>query len=138
MRDSESDRDRFALFVASSQTRLLRFAWVLTADWGRAEDLVQGTYLKVWLRWNSLSHENLEMYMRRILINQARTQSRRRWFTEIIGLESTPDRSGPRDTAEESLSRLDLKASLLALPPRQRAVIGLRYFEDLSDLRQRK
>ena len=128
LRDAE-----FSAFVLGSQERLLRFGWVLTADWRAAEDLVQTALAKTWLRWGRLRRDNLELYVRRIMVNGVRTQSRRRWRGELpVGAHGDAD-LGSVGLEDEALLREALRPALLALPARQRAVIALRYFEDMSE-----
>ena len=128
----EPDAPGFAEFVAARSRSLLRTAYLLTGDHQRAEDLVQSTLTKVYLRWERVSQmDQPAAYARRILVNQA---SSRRWWRASRELTLTvPDL--PTDGYDDRVatSRTVWNA-VLALPPRQRAVIVLRYYEDLSEL----
>jgi RNA polymerase sigma-70 factor (sigma-E family) len=124
--------DAFDRFVAESTNSLLRTAYLIVGDLHEAEDLVQETLFKVARRWPRVSRmDHPAAYARRILVNLAlrgsTKRSRRR--TEL-------SESGPADAAAPAvaLDRNDeLHAALAALPPRQRAVLVLRYFLDLPE-----
>ena len=119
--------------MASRQARLLRFGWVLTADWRAAEDLVQTALTKAWVRWGRLRQDDLDLYVRRVMVNSLRTQSRRRWRSELSVAGHADTDVVQLGCEEQVLLRDALRPALLALPPRQRAVVALRYFEDLSE-----
>ncbi|MEU4096770.1 SigE family RNA polymerase sigma factor [Streptomyces sp. NPDC026673] len=128
MRDAAPD---FEEFVTARGPRLLRVAWLLTGDAHLAEDLLQTTLAKVWPRWRSIAGENPEAYVRKALVNTHASWWRRRWRGEV------PHGDVPVVAAAgDPFASVDLEQSLAALvrrlPPRQRAVVVLRYFEDLS------
>ncbi len=123
-------KDGFAEFVASRTMRLVRTARLLTGDWAAAEDLVQEALAKAWFAWGRLNGDP-EPYVRRTVITTYISQSRRRWRHEIPS-DDLPE--APRtDPYHDSDQRLALWHALRQLPPRQRAVIVLRYYEDLTD-----
>lgn len=124
----------FDQFVAKYVDDLLRTAYLIVWDQAEAEDLVQDCLLKVARRWPRIRHmERPAAYARRILVNLAidggRGRARRRSELES-GLTAAPITVDP-------LSALDTRAELLEalaqLPPRQRAVLVLRYFNDLTE-----
>ena len=121
----------FSEFVAARSRSLLRTAYLLTGDHQRAEDLVQTTLTKVYLRWSRVCRmDQPTAYARRILINQA---SSSRWWKTSRELASTmPELAHDGDDDRVATSRTVWNA-VLALPPRQRAVVVLRYYEDLSE-----
>lgn len=126
-----ADDEDFCAFVVAHQTQLLRFAWVLTADWALAEDLVQTSLMRCWPHWSRISEGNPEAYVRRTLVNTAATQSKRRWRREVVGL---PERTlAAADGTDETDVRASLAPALLSLPPRQRAVLALRFLADMSE-----
>jgi RNA polymerase sigma-70 factor (sigma-E family) len=133
-------RWEFERFVADSADRLLRTGYLMSSDLPEAEDLVQETLLRVARRWHRVrSMEHPAAYARQVLINLAidGAPGRARRHGEI-GLPGTARLADLRDTrAERALHAIDSRAELLAalaqLPPRQRAVIVLRYWEDLPE-----
>jgi RNA polymerase sigma-70 factor (sigma-E family) len=121
----------FRRFLVGRQRSLLRTAWLLTGDWASAEDLVQTTLIAAWPRWGHISATaNPDAYVRRILVNKSHDWRRRRWHGEIptAALPEGPVAEGP----DTELTRV-LVHALHALPPRQRTVIVLRYFDDLTE-----
>lgn len=124
--------DGFDDFVVGQGRGLLRSAWLLTGDWASAEDLVQSTLAKTWRRWPKVREaDDAAAYVRRILINTHLGMRRRRW----IGERPTADlpETATSDTTVDSDLRHCIRAALAALPPRQRAVVVLRYFCDLTE-----
>jgi len=129
-----SDQASFDVFVKANADSLLRTAFLMVLDAREAEDLVQDCLLKVARDWPRVSSMREPIaYTRRVLINlttdDARARARRR-----AELHETPAEFGA-DSSELSRfeSRAELVAALRALPPRQRAMIVLRYFLDLSE-----
>lgn len=128
----ETDEDAFRDFVVGRSPSYLRVAYLLTGDWGHAEDLLQTSLAKVYRAWGRLrDHENLDAYVRRVMVNTQTTWWRRRWKAEHP-TETLPDRAGP-DAHSASDDRDRLRRALLTLPARQRAVVVLRHYEDLSE-----
>ncbi|WP_128381790.1 SigE family RNA polymerase sigma factor [Streptomyces cavernae] len=127
MTDSSSD---FEEFVTARGPRLLRAAWLLTGDAHLAEDLVQTVLAKMWPKWPRIAEENPEAYARKALVNTFSSWWQRRWRGEV------PHGELPEFATSDVFAEVDLQHSLAAavraLPTRQRAVVVLRYFEDLS------
>lgn len=122
----------FRDFVAARSGALLRTAYLLAGDWATAEDLLQTALTKTYLAWKRLGEiEAVEPYARRVLVNTATSWWRRRWHGERP-TEILPERAGP-DVIEEQLERDVLWRHVKALPTRQRAVLVLRFYEDLSE-----
>ena len=129
---SRDVEDRFREFVAARSAALLRTAYLLTGDWGAAEDLVQTALTKVFLAWQRLGEiEAPEPYARKVLVNTATSWWRRRWHGErpTPTLPERPARDGTLDFDERDL----LWRHVTRLPARQRAVLVLRFYEDLSE-----
>lgn len=135
--------DGFREFLAARQSHLLRAAWVLTGDVQLAEDLLQTALVKVLPRWERLARDGaLEPYLRKTMINTATSWWRRRWHGEVPSghVPSLTARHGARwepvggGAAFEAIDdRSVLGAALRALPARQRAVVLLRYYLDMSE-----
>ena len=126
-----SSTTSYDAFVLARGASLLRFAYSLTGDRGRAEDLVQDALVKAYRRWDGdVVLERPEAYVRRIVVNTFLSWHRRRSNHEVPG--PVPDRV-VGDSAD-ALAQRDLVWRLLAeLPRRQRAVLVLRYYEALPD-----
>jgi len=123
----------FAEFVAARSSELQRSAWLLTGDWHAAHDLVQAALEKTWLRWDKLvRRDQPETYVRRVMTTTYLSWRRRRWTgeTPTSVLPETPGDDGGWQAED---LRLSLLTALGRLTPRQRAVIVLRYFDDLSE-----
>lgn len=119
----------FEAFVAARQLRALRAAFLLTRDWALAEDLLQASLAKLWLAWARV--DDPDAYLWRTLTHTYASWWRRKWRGELptAGL---PDRVGEAGDLDRS-DALDLWAALARLPRRQRAVLVLRYYLDLSE-----
>ncbi|MET8086721.1 SigE family RNA polymerase sigma factor [Micromonospora sp. NPDC005197] len=126
-----SDRDAaFADYFAARSDAMRGTAYLLCGDWHRAEDLVQTAFVKLYLVWNRVSrHEVLDNYVRQILIRTFLDERRRGWWRrERVGGDNA-EQAAPSDSPE---TRLVLLRALASVAPRQRAVLVLRYWEDLS------
>jgi RNA polymerase sigma-70 factor (sigma-E family) len=129
----------FTSYFAARSDAMRATAYLLCGDWHRAEDLVQTAFTKLYLAWNRVSrHDVLDGYVRQTLIRVYLDEHRRvRWrreriteFPERARAAITPVERAPAAEAPED--RLVLLRALAELPPRQRAVLVLRYWEDLS------
>ncbi|MEU4640412.1 SigE family RNA polymerase sigma factor [Micromonospora sp. NPDC023814] len=122
----------FAEFVAARSGALLRSAWLLTGDAGRAEDLLQTVLAVAWRRWPGIVHGgHPEAYLRRALFTTYASWWRRRWRGEVPAA-TTPETYGAGDVAGESADRDAVRRALARLSRQQRAIVVLRYVEDLS------
>ncbi len=126
-------RADFAVFVAARSQRLLRTAYLLTRDRALAEDLLQTALAKSWLAWGRID-DDPEPYVRAVLVNTYTSWWRRRWRGEVAAAV-LPETVGTIGTgrAVGVEERLALWQALGRLPRRQRAVLVLRYLEDLSE-----
>jgi len=125
--------DWFRDFVVARSPALMRSAWLLTGNEATAKDLVQTVLAKVWVRWGRATrHDAPEAYTRRVMISTFLTWNRRRWHGEIA-VASVPDRTGLHDAFAEADLRKLVAQALRALPSRQRAVVVLRFFDDLTE-----
>ncbi|WP_151082507.1 SigE family RNA polymerase sigma factor [Nocardioides cynanchi] len=121
-------RDDFEAFVAARYDALLRTAYLLTGDHHDAEDLLQQSLVKAVGAWGRIVGDP-EPYVRTILVRQNVSRWRRRRWREVH-TDLVPDRAEQDDGAED---RMQLQQALALLAPRQRAVIVLRYYEDLTE-----
>jgi RNA polymerase sigma-70 factor (sigma-E family) len=125
------DDARFSEFVVARWGALVQTAYLLTGDFHEAEDLVQTTLAKVYPQWGRIRDDTVASYLRRALVNNNRSRVRRRRVAQLLTpfLPETPAPPSSTDTGED---RDLLVAALAGLPERQRAVVVLRYWEDLS------
>lgn len=123
-----ADRAIYRDFVAARSDRLLRTAYLLTHDWATAEDLLQESLAKAWFAWPRVDEP--EPYVRKVLVTTYTSWWRRRWRRELpsAALPDTPQ----GDAAGRYDERDSLWRAVGRLPARQRAVIVLRFYEDLS------
>jgi RNA polymerase sigma-70 factor (ECF subfamily) len=120
-------------FVTARSHALLRTAYLLTGDFGQAEDLVQTALTKTYLSWHRIRDTGaVEAYVRRTMMTTATSWWRRRWRGEQPA-ETIPERAAAGDLAAASADRDELWRLLQRLPARQRAVVVLRFYEDLSE-----
>jgi len=119
-------------FVRGTSTRLLRTAVLLTGDRPAAEDLVQEVYARVYVRWRWIRGAP-EPYARKTLANLVTNRWRRKGRKPEVALAEQHDRPTPDGTDRHAV-RDQLLTALQELPPRQRAVIVLRYYEDLTEV----
>jgi RNA polymerase sigma-70 factor (sigma-E family) len=121
----------FEEFVAGRGQALQRFGYALTGDWALAEDLLQTALARAYPRWSRVQQDDPEGYVRKIMLNTWSSWWRRRWRGELP-TERLPEAAGP-DSYAAIDSRQLLRAALAQLPARQRAVVVLRYHQDLSE-----
>jgi RNA polymerase sigma-70 factor (sigma-E family) len=129
------DDSSFEDFVAGSSARLFTTAKLLTGGHrAEAEDLLQGAYERAYRHWGRISRRaDPERYVRQILVNASVDRwrrLRRRPETPLAGPGPDP---AAADTVAAVADRDLLLRGLAALPPRQRAVLVLRYYEDLTE-----
>jgi RNA polymerase sigma-70 factor (sigma-E family) len=125
----------FEEFVLSRGQALLRFALMLCADRGRAEDLVQTVLARAYPRWTRISAMHRpEAYLKAVLVHEHLRWWRRRASTEVPVAEP-PERISSMPDGTVGYAGREAAWQLLAgLPRRQRAVLVLRYYEDLPDM----
>ncbi len=124
---------RFCEFVAARQHALLRTAYLLTSDHHAAEDLVQTALAKAYLSWHKLREPAAaDGYVRRIMVNENNSLWRRAWKRKEVATPSVPDAEAPADRHDHG-EKSALWEFVQTLPRKQRTVIVLRYYEDLSE-----
>jgi RNA polymerase sigma-70 factor (sigma-E family) len=126
----EQDK-KFSQYVAGRAHALRATAYLLCGDWHQAEDLTQSTLLKLYLNWRRLvHHEGLDAYTRRIIVRTFLAERRLLWRRREQVTSDPPDAAAPLGGDVED--RLLIRKALAAVPPRQRAVLVLRFWNDLS------
>lgn len=128
--DIHAERE-FRDFVAARSPALYRSAYLLTGHPQQAEDLLQTALVRVALRWRRIRTAP-EAYARRVIYHQQVDRWRLRSWGREVSTAEVPEHVG-RDHAADADLRISVAAALRRLPPRQRAVIVLRYLEDLSE-----
>ncbi|MCG5217116.1 SigE family RNA polymerase sigma factor [Streptosporangium sp. KLBMP 9127] len=123
----------FAEFVAARGTSLLRVAYLTCGSRDDAEDVLQIALERAYRSWARLREgADPEPYVRRIIVNTAISRARRRAILRIIPTSAPPERGAPSQVHGIELRQV-LMDGLRALPPRQRAVLVLRFLEDMSE-----
>ena len=129
----EQAREDFRSYVAGRSAALLRTAYLLTGDRADAEDLLQTALAKTYLSWDRIrDREAVDGYVRRVMVNTQTSWWRRRKVDEHP-TDVLPERSGGRDATADADLHDALWTALSTLPKRQRAMVVLRYYEDLSE-----
>jgi RNA polymerase sigma-70 factor (sigma-E family) len=125
----------FEAFMASRGAALLRFGYLLTGDRHLAEDLIQEALARAHRRWTRiLRTEAPDAYVRRMVLNQFLSWQRKRSFGErTVATPPEPAGAVAADPADALAARDEIWTALAGLPPKQRAVLVLRYYEDLDD-----
>lgn len=130
---TEQPDEEFRQFMHGRWPAMVRLAYGLTGDLGHAEDVAQAAFAKAYMSWPRVIRAgNPDAYVRRIIINENRTRFRRRRVREFS--TGSPPETGVPDALRHVDDRSALVAALQALAPRQRAVVVLRYWLDLSEM----
>ena len=127
-----ADRDaEFGEFLDSRAVVMRRTAFLLCGgDWHRAEDLVQTTLTKIYVAWPRLRRDGaVDAYSRKVMVRTAIDEARRAYRRRESPVEEVPEVAGPAGGVDESI---DVQRALARLPAGQRAVVVMRYWEDLS------
>lgn len=133
MNRSERIDAEFSEYVAARHTALLRTAYLLTGEHHAAEDLLQTALARTYLSWDRIRDKRaLDAYVRRAMVNEHTSWWRRAWRRLEHSTDTLPNRPAEEPTLDAT-DRDELRELVYGLPPRQRAAIVLRYFEDLSE-----
>lgn len=129
----QSEREEFDAFVVGAWARLFRTAHALTGNRQDAEDMLQNAFVKAYSNWRKVRRaDSPEAYVHRIVTNETISAWRRRWRQVERSTDTLPETrsDGPADAVS---SRATMWSAIQDLPPRQRAIVVLRYYEDLSE-----
>ena len=125
--------EEFAAYMHARQPSLLRTAYLLTGDRHTAEDLVQTALAKLYLSWDKVQQrDSIDGYVRRILVNEHNSLWRRAWKRKEVSTDVLPDHQHVLDSPDDGRGAA-LWEFVQTLPRKQRAVVVLRYYEDLSE-----
>ncbi len=126
----QRDEQEFAEYFTARREAVRRTAFLLCGDWHRADDLAQTAFAKLYVAWPRLRDVGaVDAFLRRTLLNAYLDETRRAWRREHP-TEVLPEREAADGPSMDD--RLVLLAALAAVPPRQRACLVLRFFEDCS------
>ena len=126
-----SEGPDFTAFAQACQLRMVRAAYLICGDRHLAEDLTQTALIKVALRWSQLRDGQPEAYLRTILYRDAVSWWRRRRREVLVA--DPPEHRWADDDGERAQLRVIFARALARLTPRQRAILVLRFYEDLSE-----
>ena len=132
MEAAAGDEAEFVAFVQARQHRLLRSAYLICGDRHLAEDLLQGALVKLALHWTQVRTGDPEAFLRTVIYRDAVSWWRRRRRERLT---SEPPERVAADPGEGASMRLVFEAALQRLTARQRAVLVLRFFDDLTEAR---
>lgn len=131
MADGAEDGEEFREFASARAGQLFRVAYLVCGDWHEAQDLVQTTLAKLFVAWHRVQRtQSPDAYARRVLMNAYLSERRRKRTSEMP--VAHPAQSIAASSGDDADLRLTLVAALTKLPPRSRAVVVLRYFDDHS------
>lgn len=122
----------FDEFAAAAWPRLRWSAYLLTGDHHLAEDLAQTVLARTYSHWSRVRREDALAYSRRVLVNLNIDRLRRRRIHEVSDAYA-PDGAAPERTAEDHANRAEVLVLLAALTDRERRVVVLRHYFDLSE-----
>jgi RNA polymerase sigma-70 factor (sigma-E family) len=132
--------DEFGNFMRGRWPAMVRLAYALTGDTGHAEDVAQAAFARAYASWGRVRRAgDPDAYVRRIVINENRKRFRKHRVAEDLHGDLTDTLAGQRAAAEQAVGqqgpeeRQELLDALNRLGPRQRAVVVLRYWLDLSE-----
>jgi RNA polymerase sigma-70 factor (sigma-E family) len=131
VKSKEQQEAEFRSFALAQRDNLRRQAYLLSGDWYEADDIVQKALTKAFAVWKRVDPVGAPAYVRRIVVNVYLSHRRLAWVRRERTSDEVP--AARLDPPQEGVDlRLAVVAALDRLPPRQRATLVLRYWEDLS------
>ena len=134
MPSGESDEQRqFREYFTARRDAVRRTAYLLCGDWHWADDLTQTAFMRLAVSWRKVrDREALDGFVRTCLVRAYLADVRRVWRRRERSVAEPPDVAGAAGAAAGSPRRIAFAAALRQLPPRQRAVLVCRYYQDLD------
>ncbi|MET7420151.1 SigE family RNA polymerase sigma factor [Dactylosporangium sp. NPDC005555] len=134
MPSGETEEQRqFREYFAARRDAVRRTAYLLCGDWHWADDLTQTAFMRLAVSWRKVrDREALDGFVRTCLVRAYLADVRRVWRRRERSVAEPPDVAGRPGGAEDSPGRIAFTAALRRLPPRQRAVLVCRYYQDLD------
>jgi RNA polymerase sigma-70 factor (sigma-E family) len=128
-----SEEQDYLDFVSGKAVPLRRVAYVLCGDWHQAEDIVSVAITKLYVNWRRVrTVDNLDAYARQVVVRTFLDEQRRRW-SRVRRYADPPEPAQSHPGGADAVDlRLTLVGALARVPPRQRAVLVLRYLTDLT------
>ena len=130
--DADADEALETLYDAH-YVRLVRLAVLLLGDAGRAEEVVQDSFVAVYRRWDALAGADVPAYLRQTVVNRSRSVLRHLAVVSRHRAEAQPDDPGADHAVLRTARRRAVVDAMQRLPRRQREVLALRYYLDLSE-----
>jgi RNA polymerase sigma-70 factor (sigma-E family) len=129
----QREEQEFAEYFAARRDAVRRTAYLMCGDWHRADDLAQTAFVALHRKWNKIrDREALDAYVRRTVVRAVIDESRRPWRRERF-TDQLPDRpAATGEIGDAVATRHVLLDGLRKVPPRQRAVLVLRFLEGLD------
>lgn len=122
--------DEYTVRVQELLPRLRRTAYLLCGDWHRADDLVQATITRLYVKWRrARTAEHLDAYVRAMLVRQFLGEQRTGWRSRVSVTDRVPEAAAAGADVDAGV---DVRRALGAVPPRQRATLVLRFYCDLT------
>lgn len=128
-----TDERGFAAVFAAERERAAGLAYLLLSDAEQAEDVVADVFARILVRWRKGEIRDVEAYVRRAVVNEARSKLRRRYLERRVREERSGDDRGVRLVDDHAADHDEVWQALRRLPEAQRSVLVLRYYEDLSE-----
>lgn len=133
-RTARGEDASFAVVFNEHHRRAVRLAYLLTGDHHQAEDVVADAMAKVYVQWRRGRVEDVGPYLRRAVANQANSRLRRRYLERREAARRSGDDRGVKRVDDAAADRDAVWQAIQQLPDRQRQVVVLRYYEDLSEV----
>ncbi|GAA3390471.1 SigE family RNA polymerase sigma factor [Cryptosporangium minutisporangium] len=128
---SDQPDEEFRKYVQERLPALQRLAYLLCQDRHHADDLVQDSLVKLYMKWDrARAATHLHAYARTTLVRTFVSERRTNWARRMVLVDHVPDEAASTDP--DTASIVAVRRALAGIPPRQRAVIALRYYSDLS------
>jgi RNA polymerase sigma-70 factor (sigma-E family) len=130
---SDSDEEAFAEYFAARLSATRRIAYLMCGDWHWADDLTQVAFVRLAAAWHRVrDYGALDAFVRTCLVRAFLAETRRSWRKRERSFAEVMPQTNVMDSQETTAHRLEIARALAEIPPRQRAVLVLRFYEDLD------